>query len=97
MELFGKGNANFGKGKGKGKESFPKAGKRNRKGTLSFFGSRKGKGTLSGKFWKVSTTAPNLPPKSPRPLFNNIKQSWAGPEKVSSKEETETAGQVKRT
>ena len=56
MELLGKGNANFGKGKGKGKESFPKARKRNRKGTLSFSGSRKGKGTLSGKFWKVSTT-----------------------------------------
>ena len=57
MELLGKGNANFGKGKGKGKESFPKARKRNRKGMLSFSGSRKGKGTLSGKFWKVSTTA----------------------------------------
>ena len=57
MELLGKGNANFGKGKGKGKESFPKARKRNRKGRLSFSSSRKGKGTLSGKFWKLSTTA----------------------------------------
>ena len=56
-EILRKASANFGKGKGKGKESFPIAGKRNRKGTLSFFGSRKGKGTLSGKFWKVSTTA----------------------------------------
>ena len=56
MELFGNGNANSGKEKGTGKESFPKARKRNRKGTLSFYRSRKGKGTLSGNFWKVSTT-----------------------------------------
>ena len=56
MELFGNGNANFGKGKRTGKESFPKARKRNRKGTLSSSRSRKGKGTLSGNFWKVSTT-----------------------------------------
>ena len=31
------------------------------------------------------------------PLFNNIEQSWAGPEKVSSEEETEREDRVKRT
>ena len=28
------------------------------------------------------------------PLFNNTEQSWAGPEKVSSEEETETGDRV---
>ena len=38
---------------------------------------------------------PKVPPKSP--LFNNTEQSWAGPEKVSSEEETETGDRVVRT
>ena len=36
---------------------------------------------------------PKFPPKAP-PLFTNTEQSWAGPEKVSSKEETETGDRV---
>ena len=44
--------------------------------------------------WWSLTGSLGSPLASESPLFNNIEQSWAGPEKVSSEEETETGDRV---